>query len=53
MIDDHPKSCSHGKTFDEPCSECELVLCREGLAAAEGRAAQYRERIAELTAGRG
>jgi hypothetical protein len=21
-----PKGCSHGKTFDEPCGRCELIL---------------------------
>lgn len=44
------KGCSHGKTFDEPCVECELVLCREGLKISEQRAARYRARIAELNA---
>lgn len=40
--------CSHGKTFKEPCTECQLVLAREGLAWALQSVEKYSKLIAEL-----
>lgn len=40
--------CSHGKTFKEPCIECQLVLAREGLAWAQQSVAKYSKFIAEF-----
>lgn len=40
--------CSHGKTFKEPCTECQLVLSREGLDWALKSVERYSKLIAEL-----
>jgi len=40
--------CGHGKTFKEPCTECQLVLAREGLAWALQSVEKYSKFIAEL-----
>ncbi|WP_448043779.1 hypothetical protein [Bradyrhizobium liaoningense] len=40
--------CGHGKTFKEPCIECQLVLAREGLAWAIKRVEKYSKFIADL-----
>lgn len=40
--------CGHGKTFKEPCTECHLVLAREGLAWALQSVEKYSKFIAEL-----
>lgn len=42
------KGCGHGKTFDERCIECELVLAREGERWAKESLALYRAKIAKL-----
>jgi len=47
-----PKGCSHGKTFEERCIECELVSAREGLRWAKESVEKYSERIAKLEAER-
>lgn len=44
------RGCSHGKTFDEPCCECELLLLREGIEFAQARLARAQKRIAEIEA---
>jgi hypothetical protein len=44
------RRCSHGKTFDEPCIDCKLVLAREGLAWATQSVERYSAQIAELEA---
>lgn len=44
------RGCSHGKTFDEPCHECELILLREGIEHAQERIAKWHRRIAEIEA---
>lgn len=41
--------CGHGKTFQEPCTECQLVLAREGLSCALQSVEKYSKLIAELT----
>lgn len=43
--------CSHGKTFKEPCTECQLVLAREGLAWALQSVDKYSKLIADLENG--
>jgi hypothetical protein len=40
--------CGHGKTFKEPCAECQLVLAREGLAWAQNSVEKYRKLVADL-----
>lgn len=45
-----PKTCSHGKTFDERCIGCEIVLAREGERWAGENWAKYRDLVARLTA---
>lgn len=42
------RGCSHGRTFDEKCYECELLLLREGIEYAERRIANMRKRIIEI-----
>ena len=42
------KGCSHGKTFDERCIDCELVLAREGERWAQESLVLYRTKIAKL-----
>jgi len=42
-------ACGHGKTFNEPCTECQLVLAREGLAWALQSVEKYSKFIAELS----
>jgi len=42
------KGCSHGKTFDERCIDCELVLAREGLRWSQEGVERYTQQIARL-----
>jgi hypothetical protein len=42
------RGCGHGKTFAEPCIDCQLVLAREGLAWATQSVDRYSKLIAEL-----
>lgn len=44
------KGCSHGKTFDERCIDCELVLAREGLRWSQEGVERYTQQIARLEA---
>jgi hypothetical protein len=40
--------CSHGKTFDERCIGCELVLAREALASARNNVNRYEQALRSL-----
>lgn len=44
------RRCSHGKTFEEPCIDCKLVLAREALAWATQGVELYSAKIAQLEA---
>lgn len=45
---DEFEGCGHGKTFDERCIDCELVLAREGERWAQESLIRYRAKIAKL-----
>lgn len=47
---DHFKRCHHGKDYDEPCYECELVLLREREKNAKAELELCQTRIALIEA---